>query len=88
MVIEMRKINVMEHELVPEHHLITEEEEKNLLQSLGAEKDSLPKIKRSDPAIKMLEKIYGPIRPGRVIKIIRKSPTSGKSIAYRVVTEE
>ena len=25
---KMRKINVMEHELVPEHHLISEEEEK------------------------------------------------------------
>ncbi|MCI4433953.1 MAG: DNA-directed RNA polymerase subunit H [Thermoplasmata archaeon] len=84
----MRKINVMEHELVPEHHLISEEEEKKLLQDLGTEKESLPKIKRNDPAIKMLERIYGPIRPGRVIKIIRKSPTSGKYIAYRVVTEE
>lgn len=84
----MRKINVMEHELVPEHHLISEEEEKELLKSLGTEKDSLPKIKRNDPVIKVLEKIYGPIKPGRIIKIIRKSPTAGKSIAYRVVTEE
>ncbi|MEM3264747.1 MAG: DNA-directed RNA polymerase subunit RpoH/Rpb5 C-terminal domain-containing protein, partial [Thermoplasmata archaeon] len=30
----------MEHELVPEHHLISEEEEKELLKSLGTEKDS------------------------------------------------
>ncbi len=88
MVIKMRKINVMEHELVPEHHLLSEEEEKKLLELLGTERDSLPKIKRSDPAVKVLEKIYGPIKQGRIIKIIRKSPTSGKSIAYRVVTEE
>ncbi len=84
----MKKINVLEHELVPEHYLLSEEEEREILEKLQISKDSLPKIKRSDPAIKMLEKISGPIKPGRVIKIIRKSPTSGKTVAYRVVVEE
>ncbi|MDP8011548.1 MAG: DNA-directed RNA polymerase subunit H [Thermoplasmata archaeon] len=84
----MKKVNIMEHELVPEHYLLSEEEEKELLDKLQVTKDSLPKIKRSDPAIKVLEKIYGPIKPGRVIKIVRKSQTSGKFIAYRVVVEE
>ncbi len=78
----------MEHELVPEHYLLTEEEERDILQKLQITKDSLPKIKRSDPVIKVLEKIYGPIKPGSMIKIVRKSQTSGKFIAYRVVTEE
>jgi len=78
----------MEHELVPEHYLLTEEEERDILQKLQVTKDSLPKIKRSDPIIKVLEKIYGPIKPGSMIKIVRRSQTSGKFIAYRVVTEE
>jgi len=78
----------MEHELVPEHYLLTEEEERDILQKLQVTKDSLPKIKRSDPIIKLLEKIYGPIKPGSMIKIVRRSQTSGKFIAYRVVTEE
>ncbi|MGC8672681.1 MAG: DNA-directed RNA polymerase subunit H [Thermoplasmata archaeon] len=84
----MKKVNVMEHELVPEHYLLTEEEERDILQKLQVTKDSLPKIKRSDPIIKVLEKIYGPIKPGSMIKIVRRSQTSGKFIAYRVVTEE
>lgn len=84
----MKKVNVMEHELVPEHYLLSEAEEKEVLDKLQITKDSLPKIKRSDPAIKVLEKIYGPIKPGRIIKIVRKSQTSGKFVAYRVVIEE
>jgi len=84
----MRKINVMEHELVPEHYLLPEEEEKEVLEKLQITKDSLPKIKRSDPAVKVLEKIYGPVKPGRIIRVVRKSQTSGKFTAYRVVVEE
>ncbi len=84
----MKKLNVLEHELVPEHYLLSEEEERDVLEKLQVSKDSLPKIKRSDPVIKMLEKISGPVKPGRVIKIVRKSPTSGKTVAYRVVVEE
>ncbi|MGC8646836.1 MAG: DNA-directed RNA polymerase subunit H [Thermoplasmata archaeon] len=84
----MRKINVMEHEMVPEHYLLSEEEEVKLLKTLNIEKDSLPKIRRSDPVVKILEKIYGPIKPGKIIKIIRNSKTSGKFVTYRVVKEE
>ena len=68
----MKKVNVMEHELVPEHYLLSEEEEKGILEKLQITKDSLPKIKRSDPVVKILEKIYGPIKHGRIQQGLQK----------------
>lgn len=77
--------NVLEHELVPEHYLLSKEEEEEVLTALRVGRDQLPKIRRSDAAIRVLENIYGPIEEGRVIKVVRKSPTSEIFVAYRLV---
>jgi len=78
--------NVLEHELVPEHYLLDEGETEEVLEKLGVTKDQLPKIKRSDMAIKVLESAYGrQIEAGEVIKVIRKSRTAGEFVAYRLV---
>ena len=79
------QFNVFNHDLVPAHHLLTEDEVKAVLVRLHIDKDQLPKIRRSDPCIRLLEDKYGPIKEGRVIKIIRKSPTSEVAVAYRLV---
>ncbi|MFQ5884450.1 MAG: DNA-directed RNA polymerase subunit H [Thermoplasmata archaeon] len=79
------KFNVMEHKSVPEHHLVSEREEEGILKDLKIGKDQLPKIRRNDPCVQVLEKKHGPIEEGRVIKIVRVSETSGVSIAYRLV---
>lgn len=84
----MKKFNVLEHELVPEHYLVPREEEEKILQELSADKSLLPKIYRSDPAVKMLEKIYGPVEPGRIVKVVRDSTVAGKTIVYRTVVEQ
>ncbi len=84
----MGKFNVLQHELVPEHHLISKDEEDKVLKELEIRRDLLPKISRSDPAIKALEEILGPLESGRIIKIIRKSPTTGYSVYYRVIADE
>ena len=81
------KYNVLEHELVPEHYLVDKREEKEILKKLGVSKEKLPKILKSDPVIRVLERIYGPIEIGSLIKIVRKSPTAGKVEVYRVVVE-
>ena len=77
--------NVLEHEMVPEHYLLTDEEEKGILKELKIRKDQMPKIKRSDPCVVALEKVYGPIEPGRIIKVVRKSQTASVAVAYRLV---
>ena len=45
--------NILEHNLVPEHTLLTEEEAAKVLSELGMTKDQLPKIRKSDAAIKV-----------------------------------
>lgn len=78
--------NVLKHELVPEHYLLDEEETLEALQKMGITKDQLPKIKKDDMVIKVLESAYGKaIEVGEVIKVVRKSRTAGEFIAYRLV---
>ena len=79
------KFNVMEHRLVPEHHLVSEKDEGTILEGLKVHRDQLPRIRRNDPCVQLLERKHGPIEEGRVIKIVRLSETSGVSVAYRLV---
>ena len=78
--------NVLKHELVPEHQLLSEEDAAAVLARKGVSREQLPKIRKSDPGIKVLESIHGPIDEGRVIKIVRKSDTAQEFVAYRLVT--
>jgi DNA-directed RNA polymerase subunit H len=83
----MSKFNVLEHEIVPEHHLVPVEEEEKVLTELNVTKDDLPKISINDPAIKALEEIHGKLIPGRIVRIVRKSPTAGYYEYYRVIVK-
>lgn len=78
--------NVLKHVLVPEHHLLEPEEAEAVLESMGITRGQLPKIRKSDPGIKILETIHGPIEEGSVVKIIRKSETAQEFVVYRLVT--
>lgn len=78
--------NVLRHVLVPEHHLLDPEEADAILAEMGISKGQLPKIRKSDPGIKILETIHGPIDEGRVVKIVRKSETAQEFVVYRLVT--
>jgi DNA-directed RNA polymerase subunit H len=79
------EFNVLEHELVPEHHLLLEKESERILKELKLTKDQLPKIRLADPCIRALDSIAGPVEEGMVVKIVRRSATSGVSVAYRLV---
>jgi len=79
------RFNVLEHQLVPEHRLLAEEEANRILKALKITRDQLPKIRKSDPVIQVLEKIEGPIQEGRIIRVVRVSGTAGVSEAYRLV---
>lgn len=71
---------VQDHVLVPKHTKITDKEVEELLHKYNITKYQLPKILTKDPAIQEMD-----VKLGDIIKIIRKSPTAGKSIFYRVV---
>jgi DNA-directed RNA polymerase subunit H len=81
-------LNVLEHDLVPEHYLLNEEEANEVLKGKRITRDQLPKIKKSDACIKLLEKIYGPISEGHIIKIVRRSSTAEAFVVYRLVVKD
>lgn len=78
----MKKLEIDKHELVPKHILLTEREKEELLQKYGISLRQLPRISVEDPAVKDFN---GKI--GDVVKIIRKSPTAGESLYYRVIVK-
>jgi DNA-directed RNA polymerase subunit H len=77
-----KKFNVLEHDLVPGHILLTEEETDELLKKYNITRGQLPKVKSSDVVVKQIG-----AKPGDVLKIMRKSLTAGKAVAYRLVIE-
>ena len=78
-----KEINIAEHELVPKHSILTEEDATKLLQTYNVSRKQLPKMLIKDPAIKALN-----AKVGDIIKIIRKSPTTKSSIYYRVIVSD
>lgn len=76
--------NVMEHQLVPEHRLLSEKETKTIVSQLKVSKEQLPKIKIADPCIKILSQTED-VKEGMVVEITRASETAGRSKAYRLI---
>lgn len=76
------KFSLFDHELVPKHVLLSEEESMEVLKTYNIDKKMLPKIKMSDPAVKEIG-----AKPGDIIKIIRESETAGQSEFFRLVIE-
>jgi DNA-directed RNA polymerase subunit H len=77
-----KKFDVREHELVPDHTLLSEEEVTEILKKYNITPGQLPKIKTSDVVVKQIG-----AKPGDILKITRKSLTAGKAVAYRLVIE-
>jgi DNA-directed RNA polymerase subunit H len=71
---------ILEHELVPEHRVLSLEEAVSLLKRLGAKPWQLPQISLNDPIARLLN-----AKPGDIIEIKRRSPTGGVHVAYRLV---
>jgi len=76
-------INVNDHEAVPEDRKLEEDEIEEVLEKFDAELENLPKIERTDAALKSMDNV----EVGDVIEIRRDSPTAGKTTYYRRVIE-
>ena len=74
------QFNILEHNYVPEHIIISEEEKQQLFieKNISSSKE-LPEISRFDPVALILG-----IKPGQVCKIIRNSRTAIDSNYYRI----
>lgn len=76
----MSKNELQDHVMVPTHEILDEEQTQEFLKTLGIDKEQLPKIRADDPVIKEIG-----AKIGNVVRIIRESPTAGKSVVYRLV---
>ncbi len=74
------KLVIKKHVLMPEHSKLSEKEKQKILEKYKITLQNLPKILSSDAALQTLK-----VKPGDVIKIIRKSPTAGTCVFYRCV---
>jgi len=77
-------VDVSQHELVPDHALLDGETLEDVLEEYNIKKTDLPKIKRTDPALRDLDE---DIQTGDVVKVTRDSRTTERAIVYRLVVE-
>lgn len=77
-----KKFKVDKHILIPKHIKLGEKEKAQLFQKYNANLNDFPRILKTDAAISTLS-----VEKGDVIKIIRKSQTSGEAVFYRVVSD-
>ena len=75
-------INLIDYIDSPKYEVLTEEETKEMLESYILKKKEMMKILTTDPVVD-----YFNIKRGDIIRIIRPSEQSGKSIAYRIVAK-
>ena len=77
--IEKLLINIMKHELVPEHKIISEEQKRAMLKQFDISNFSqLPIILKTDPVAKFLG-----MQRGDVCEITKPSETAGEYVYYR-----
>jgi DNA-directed RNA polymerase subunit H (RpoH/RPB5) len=80
---KFKKIDILKHELVPKHVIMSKEEVDELLAKYKIKLVQLPRISIDDPVIQMLG-----AREKDVVKIIRKSETAVEnSEFYRFVVK-
>ncbi|MEM3126688.1 MAG: DNA-directed RNA polymerase subunit H [Candidatus Woesearchaeota archaeon] len=73
---------IKEHVLVPKLVKLSESQKEEILKKYNVTIKELPKISINDPSIQDLN-----VKPGDIVKIERDSPTAGKALYFRAVTE-
>jgi DNA-directed RNA polymerase subunit H len=77
-------MDVSDHELVPDHTVLDGDDVEDVLEEYNVEKTDLPKIKRTDPAMRDLE---ADVATGDVVRVTRDSRTADQAVVYRLVVE-
>ena len=73
-------INIVDHEIVPKHILLSDDEAAEVLEKYLAKKKNMPKIYSGDPIAR-----YYNMQPNNICRIIRPSNRCGAYATYRLV---
>jgi DNA-directed RNA polymerase subunit H len=78
------------HHLLPRHEILSEDETRQVLESLETVAERLPKILVGDPGLQtdptfVARRDAGENLLGRLVRIRRPSATAGEAIAYRLI---
>jgi DNA-directed RNA polymerase subunit H len=79
---ENKILKITDHIYQPKHEILPKNQAEDVLKKYNTKPSQLPYILQSDRGIEDLDP-----RPGDIIKITRRSPTSGESVYYRYVVE-
>ena len=74
-------VDVSQHDLVPDHSVVDEDDLEAVLTEYEIKKTDLPKIKRTDKALPDDAEV------GDVVRIERDSQTTDTAVVYRLVVE-
>ncbi|SFR96390.1 DNA-directed RNA polymerase, subunit H [Halomicrobium zhouii] len=74
-------VDVSQHELVPDHTVVDDEEIEDVLEEYDIKKTDLPKLQRLDPAAPDEASV------GDVVRVTRDSRTTDQAVVYRLVVE-
>ena len=78
----VQQFEIMRHELVPLHEILSDEEKNRILEKYNMTIDQFPKILNTDPVC-----LSTGANPGHVVRVTRNSRTAKKAVAYRLVVE-
>jgi DNA-directed RNA polymerase subunit H len=79
---EKKILKITDHIYQPKHEILSKNQAEDVLKKYNTKPSQLPYILQSDRGMEDLDP-----RPGDIIKITRRSPTSGESVYYRYVVE-
>lgn len=80
--IRQLNINIVDHDYVPKHIVLSKEKTDAVLQAYRAKKKDMMIIRTTDPVAK-----YYNMKPGEIVKIIRPSVMTVEAPAYRLVVK-